>query len=329
MTTGRSARPRRSRAGFVLFLAVLVAAAWFVVDRLSTPSLSADELAFEARPYLMFGLKPDFTRKGEPPRTSNAQGYRGEALTVPKPAGRTRIVCLGGSTTYGYRVADGDTWPVRLQELLRAARPDLDLEVVNAGVESYTTAESLTNLAFHVLDLEPDVIVVHHNANDVRPRRYRGFDAGYTHYRKVWNGSTEGYRALGGELGGINSFIQHLPPDPPGDALENEAAAGTDTYRRNLVSIVALARGHGIDVVFTSMPYDPALAAQDPGLGEGMDEHNSLLRRLAPELGVPLVDLVTPFVGHPELFVDAIHLNPEGSLAKARPLAEELARRLP
>ena len=116
----------------------------------------------------------------------------------------------------------------QMEAMLREARPDLDVEVVNAGVPSYTTAESLANLAYRIVDLEPDMIVVYHAVNDYRTRVYSNYDPAYFHYRKVWDGSADKYQTGEGELrGGINPFIQHVPPDPNGNQADNVARSGT------------------------------------------------------------------------------------------------------
>lgn len=50
--------------------------------------------------------------------TTNAQGFRNARDFAPEvPAGRTRVVCLGDSFTFGFRVADGDSWPARLEQV--------------------------------------------------------------------------------------------------------------------------------------------------------------------------------------------------------------------
>lgn len=325
----RSERPRRSRANLLLVVAGLSFAAWKLLQ-LSTggaaDALRSEDMAFVERPYLMYTLKPSFTRRDEPLRTSNSLGLRGAEVQLPKPDGRIRIVCLGGSTTYGFQVADDETWPAVAGRLLTELRPDLDVEVINAGVESYTTAESLANLAFRLLELEPDVVLVHHAANDVRPRRYPGFDPGYAHYRKVWDGSVEDYKPLGGEMNGINALIQVPPPEPQGDLLDNLQASGSATFRRNLISLVGLTRVHGKRPVLTTLPFDAVQS--EPALAAGTRQHNDIIRALAVEMDVPLIDVDLDFAGAGH-FIDAVHLDATGSAEKGRRVAEGLAQLLP
>ncbi|GJM20837.1 MAG: hypothetical protein DHS20C15_07520 [Planctomycetota bacterium] len=342
-----SRRPRRSRVGFVIYLVVLLLATLEVVNVLRpgtlplTPlsflraswavatggelahneELSA-KLAYQPTPYVMYRPKPNFTRKGEPLRTTNSLGFRGPEIEQPKPAGRTRLLCLGGSTTYSFAVDDEHTYPVLLEQSLRERLPTVDLDVINGGVESYTTAESLANLAHRGLDLAPDYVLIYHAPNDVRPRRYANFTSSYAHYRKSWNGSTAGARRAGGELGGINALIQFPPPSTDLSVDELLDRNAPIAYRRNLTSLVGVARAHGIAPVFITFAGHPEPG--DVGLARGIEEHNQVMRALAEELAVFTIDLAAQFPADAALFADDIHLLDDGNALKAELLAEGL-----
>ncbi|MSQ03498.1 MAG: hypothetical protein EXR71_16675 [Myxococcales bacterium] len=63
---------------------------------------------------------------------SSARRLRGDSFGPLPPAGVKRIVAIGDSTTFGWGVADNETWPARLQaELTRRGQK---VEVLNAGV---------------------------------------------------------------------------------------------------------------------------------------------------------------------------------------------------
>lgn len=324
-------RPRSSRLGLVLILLALGYGAWrLFLFATGSGSVDAADLAFRPMPYVMYGLKPDFQRRGSLAKTSNSLGFRGPEVAVPKPAGTYRIVCLGGSTTYSNLVGDADTYPLRLQEILRERHPELDIEVVNAGVESYTTAESINNLAFRCLDLEPDAIVVYHACNDYRPRRYANFDDAYLHYRKPWDGSTDDYENLGGDLGGINFFIQHPSPDDNGSEPGNIARAGTRAYERNLKTLAGIAAVHGIQPLFVTMATSKKHSdAADPSMYAGILEMNAAMKSVCDEIGVPCLDLAADFPTGDDIMLDAVHMSPEGCRLKAEVIADELDTLLP
>jgi hypothetical protein len=115
--------------------------------------------------YLGFVTRPGYER---PPNRHNSRGFRGDEVVVPKPPGTTRIVCLGGSTTYGGGVPDYRlSYPNLLQTLLREhLRPEI--EVINAGVPGYSSLESLINLQLRVLEFDPDLVLIYHGINETR-----------------------------------------------------------------------------------------------------------------------------------------------------------------
>jgi lysophospholipase L1-like esterase len=355
-------RPRRSRAGLFLFLLLLALASWEVVGRM-TPAVkltplrfgqaawavasghgggiappgapSAEELArnaYRPLPYVMYGLKPDWKRPAPPEdpslvRTTNRLGFRGGQVDVPKPAGRYRVICLGGSTTYCESISDDAAYPHQLEQALRAARPGKDIEVVNGGVPSYTTAETLASLAFRCLDLQPDAIVLYEGINDYRPREYRNFTPDYFHFRKIWDGSAAHYEAGEGDLAaGINTLIQNNFPDGNGDKVQNAQKAGTAAFRRNLASIAGIAKAHGIKVVLVSCACDPEQSP--PGLAEGIAQHNEVVREVAAQQGATFVDMAAKFQRDGQ-FVDAVHVNPEGAQQMARIIADGMLAGIP
>ncbi len=100
--------------------------------------------------------------------STNNLGFRGPDVAVPKPAGRVRIACVGGSTTVeGYD--DRMTYPAMLQDLLREKFPQAAdrIEVVNCGVIGLLSREELPMLP-EFLALEPDLVVYYNGINDLR-----------------------------------------------------------------------------------------------------------------------------------------------------------------
>jgi lysophospholipase L1-like esterase len=361
-----STRPHRSRAGFVLFLALLALGVWEIVGRVAMPGAvtplkfagaawtvagggsvagagaPSDEamktIAYRPLPYLNYGLKPNWTRTNPdkpdaPVKTSNSLGFRGREVEQPKPAGRYRIACLGGSTTYDDGVGDAETYPLKLEEFLRAARPDLDIEVVNCGVPSYTTAESVPNLAFRVLDLQPDAIVLYEGINDWRVRPYKNFDPAYFHYRKVWDGGTQHWETGEGEMvGGINPLIQYRLPSDNGNAAENSKRNGPGAFKRNLQTMCGIAAAHGVKAVLVTNVAADTSAYSPPeqykNFLAGLAEHNGVVKDVAQEQGALLVDLAASYPHGEVLFTDDVHNNPRGSEIKARIIADVLAKDL-
>jgi lysophospholipase L1-like esterase len=88
---------------------------------------------------------------------TNRLGLR-EVEIGPKSTGTTRVLVLGDSYTFGYGVEAGEAYPQVLGALVREAA--LPVEVINAGIPSYSpTLESLW-LRDVGLSLSPDIVVL-------------------------------------------------------------------------------------------------------------------------------------------------------------------------
>ncbi len=96
-------------------------------------------------------LACDSARTPESVPTSISGGVENVEATRARP----RIVALGDSLTAGLGLQRDETYPARLQEILRAE--GYDVEVVNAGVSGDTTAGGLRRLEW---SLEGDVRIL-------------------------------------------------------------------------------------------------------------------------------------------------------------------------
>lgn len=82
-----------------------------------------------------------------------------------KQAGTFRVVVLGGSSTAGFPYQWYDGFPTALERRLQAHVPGRPVEVVNLGmtaVNSYT----LWDISRHVVDMEPDLVVIYAGHNE-------------------------------------------------------------------------------------------------------------------------------------------------------------------
>jgi hypothetical protein len=179
---GRATKLALTFGAFALGLA-LVEVAVRVLDLGPVPepvkigaSLKASEdplLIFENWPGAVERIEYRSARDAEPRVVEmhvNAQGFRGPEVAQTKPAGTLRIACIGDSHTFGYGVADGETWPARLQELLRARFPVHGLEVLNCGVDAYDTLQEVRWMQRRVLAFDPDLVILQYYVNDTAVR---------------------------------------------------------------------------------------------------------------------------------------------------------------
>ncbi len=91
----------------------------------------------------------------------------------PKPAGVTRIVCLGDSCTIGDQVRPDQPYPQILARLLPQCFPDRNVQVWNLGRHGYSSYQGRI-LIEQLWDLvQPDVLVFYFGANDASPAPIR------------------------------------------------------------------------------------------------------------------------------------------------------------
>lgn len=134
----------------------------------------------ELYPYVMFRppassvfeAPPHQMSHGETPvkHYTNADGLRVEApdyeLPKRKPEGQLRIAVLGSSA-----IQLGSTYettlPGSLRAVLRERYPGRDIEVINAGIQSCVSRQSMAHFLFTVADYEPDIVMLYDGVNDL------------------------------------------------------------------------------------------------------------------------------------------------------------------
>lgn len=94
----------------------------------------------------------------------NAHGFRGPER-APESAGRTRLVALGDSVTFGNDLAYPETWPALLELELRALDPRVD--VLDLGLGGYDTAQEVATLEDLGLAFAPERVLVGFCVNDL------------------------------------------------------------------------------------------------------------------------------------------------------------------
>lgn len=137
---------------------------------------------FRGDPDLLWALRPglrdvlwDFTHV-----STNAQGLRAARDLAPKRRGGLRVVCLGDSVTFGFRVplawagggvGPGQPFPALLEDALRARLHDATLEVVSAAVPGYSSQQGRLWLERDFERWRPDVVIALFGWNDLDRRR--------------------------------------------------------------------------------------------------------------------------------------------------------------
>jgi len=96
----------------------------------------------------------------------NRFGLRGPDFEIARKPGTFRLVNMGESSTFGFMVDDGQTYPMRLQEILDRRLGDGQVEVINAGLPYYTTEDMSILLRQLVAEMSPDLVTFYIGYND-------------------------------------------------------------------------------------------------------------------------------------------------------------------
>ena len=90
----------------------------------------------------------------------NQLGLRDPRESYAKPPGTFRILLLGDSFMEGVQVEQRETTAAVLEARLRALKPDLNVEVINAGVAGWSTGIEGLYLEHEGYRFEPDLVLV-------------------------------------------------------------------------------------------------------------------------------------------------------------------------
>lgn len=330
---------------------------WYARPELQSRYLTERQVTLQRRfvphPLLGYVSAPGY-RSLDGMTHHNSLGFRGDEIAVPKPDHVYRIAFVGESTTYSDFIKDDKrTWTsVTQRELRRECALDT-IEVVNAGVGGYDSFQSLIAIQLRILDVEPDLVVVHHGVNDaharmVRPEYYKGDNTGrrrpWTTEDEPWFLSSVTVRLLLAALTGepfepsIDSYFssRHSAAgvrDPGynerlGDTPMNVLKRNPPVYfARNLRNMVAVVRGNGSDILFITWP---SSTAHDDYLRsahyqQAIKEINEATVDVGRERDVFVYRLDNEMPGDADLWVENRHVNEKGAEIKARLTAKGIA----
>ncbi|MFZ0544601.1 MAG: SGNH/GDSL hydrolase family protein [Candidatus Promineifilaceae bacterium] len=109
--------------------------------------------------YYLYQPDKDYLWEGIPVHT-NSRGLRDDEVAIPKPAGTYRILNVGDSIVFGWRVELEETYGKQLQASLNNGIADQPVEVVNAGMPGWSLEASRNFLLQEGLDYQPDAIIL-------------------------------------------------------------------------------------------------------------------------------------------------------------------------
>lgn len=196
---------------------------------------------------------------------SNAAGLNSPSVEVAKPDDTVRIVVLGDSRTMAEGVPFEQTYPRRLETLLRDADPETRYEVINGGVSGYSSYQGRFLLEEKLLAYRPDYVTVLFGINDqdthqgVSDREKAVlYDSWVTSLRGLANRSMLVYflRRQVDQLRGW--MFGKKPVELVVYRTDHKTRrVSLAEYRENLTAITELGVVHGFEVIFLIVPTSP------------------------------------------------------------------------
>jgi len=288
---------------------------------------------FEGDPLLLWRLKPnlDHVVWDYTVLSTNAQSFRADYPIVRKPSGTYRIVCLGDSVTFGYRVPvvwpDKPTeydpewlpYPMLLEKELRAANPNRKIEVFPMAVPGYTSHQGLAWLRRDIGSLQPDLVIASFGWNDVSfsdvPDRESIRTDWYPVLVRWLIDHSQAFAHATHWLRSKNQPSQNHPVKPVTRVSESE-------YLDNFAQIVQLVRAKGAGIIVIGAPYRDTKT--NPPEAELMKRYRTSLKSAMENEQVPYLEVLelTEAAGsvNEGFFGELIHPNHIGH----RLLASEL-----
>lgn len=291
------------------------------------------------QPFLNYGPNPQ--------NDANRFGFRSDEITLEKPDGVYRIATLGGSTTYGWGVSRDEAWPNQLGTILREEY-GYNVEVINGGVPSYISQNSLINFQFRILELDPDLVIVFHGGNDASIPLVTSVDCFHGEnpniglglwYRipeyseNLLPGAFPRFLQIRAGFVANLGVLQLASPEgcDPNDGNDYETRFEVnrphDYFLRNITTLIAIAQTHDVDVMLSTWSsFEPQpehaesfafpIPKMHPFYLDLLDEYNEGLRAYAPE--IPVVDFDADFSYDPAYWQsDTVHKTVAGHRAQA------------
>jgi lysophospholipase L1-like esterase len=228
-----------------------------------------------------------------------------------------RIVCLGGSTTWGDGVSDEETYPAQLENTLNRNHRGFVYSVINLGLPGTTSYWGAKKSMFVADRLGPRVAILGYGGlNDSLKVHFRDSTYGYFSSPHLFLRSFYVYRLV------EHTYYRYgLYPSAMSRVTPAE-------YRENCLEIYGHFRGEGVPVAFLG-EWSPRYREDEYGISSiDFERLRTEQRALAEELGIPLIDPQDCFRGRIEesFLSDMAHWSATGCRRIAECCADEILK---
>jgi lysophospholipase L1-like esterase len=293
---------------------------------------------YEPDPKLYWRLKPNqdcFTKVDHQPVHINSHGTRGPEFALEKPANTFRILSLGDSRTFGWGLADEETYSRRLERLLQERFGSAKaVEVINAGVNAWSFPQMLVFYRDIAAAWKPDAVILA-EANLWTQFSEKNSDEFVKKFmarvrlKNLLRRSAIYHFAIEVKLQAFYARYRtkFIPVDPQKDALfkEQQQSDPDAVFRSAIESLCQAANGNRVSVTLLFLPMLDDLSVTNPS------RVLAAKQAVSAKLGVPLVDLTRDLAAGGKRFyleADPVHLNAAGNAIVASRLFESITNNL-
>ena len=308
---------------------------------------------YQPNGFTNFRLRSDLDVHAETSRyatsvKTNSLGFRGCEFSMIKPENTIRIICIGGSTTFGsYVSGNAHTYPAVLDSLLSYEYDMIDIEVINAGVPGYNTSNNMIYLLTHLVYFNPDIIIIYQGVNDLRDNlKYSESISPYDILSIPWEKNNLKMLWRSSLLVRLNSTIRYyigrLHSPASIEVKKNSELRDFeftprcfDVFRNNLIAMVKICRLYSVEPIIITFPYSSELRNNlqekimygrmtGNEIADGLDLMNKQINAINTSEYVNILHHGIP--DDLNLWGDYCHLNDEGTVVLARNLSVEIIK---
>jgi lysophospholipase L1-like esterase len=249
----------------------------------------------------------------------NAEGYRGQPVSRPKPPGELRILAVGDSNTLGNSASWANDLAVTFDPRLLGRQ---GTTVVNASVYGYSSYQGRIRLE-QFRDFQPDLVLISFGGNDAGPNVAPDSALHASGWQRILDRWSSRLR-LAALVRFAGHRLAHRSSGPPaGVAAPMVPRVSVDEYRDNLRAMIHRSRQWGARPVLFTRPF--AYDEYAEKLDRPLRPYYFATLEVGAAEGVPVIDLHRIMGCHWSLYQDFAHFNARGHALAGGLVAQALA----
>ena len=261
--------------------------------------------------------------------------YRDDSINISKKSDFIRIITVGGSTMLNKEAfrSSGIDIASELNKLLLSDTSKLNFEVLNAGADAYSSAQSLINIQFRLMEFQPDIIILMHSINDRTVNYFGEISTGDYSNKYMQEFFINPELLTGLSLSGLlyqsrllsALGLPQLIAKKRTMNFNNRIDRGISYFIRNLTNICIICKKNNVELILLTQPHKMKNFMFDDEPNH-IISYNNVIRDVAEKEDVNYIDMFHEFGHDPELFIDPVHYSEKGVIKFSQILLPEIIK---